>query len=498
MRNIYGRRCIFFIAIGILLSPFISSYGQLSTARITVTQGQLDTLCGTHNIKLVFMCQNIGYFVDFSEATPQIRQMANVTNAYFPVISSDGQWVTYQSDVEVEGPSTNPLSGKVWFRELAANGTPVKIADTGYVPRFVQNTPADTPAIAYSTSVACPQSICYTSGQTVTRTIVNKTPLPAEVVFDGGSYYGGLSWDNRYIVTGWPGGPNGFMLDLQNSTAGPRAIHSMRVKKTGTDIDTFVSIGTCNISRSASRIFTNTMLYYDFGSKTVTTAKCYHPLLGSWNEHALLFISRYDAEDLKVFAMPADRKLVTIADAQGLGEAVGKEWYFPEWSNHPYYAVASLYIDRLWLRSGSWEHAYNTESIYLVGLKDSQYVKIIESTDTSFTSTTSLKYPFIWVEIPAGFQEDSTWLVKTIWDRNAVRNPFRNPKRPISATALLSGPQVTEISLFSLSGRKIADVRPGAGVTLEKVRKLAGPGSYFIRIGSRGSSPAIVRITNAQ
>jgi hypothetical protein len=499
MRNIYARRCIFFLAIGIFLSPIFSSYGQLSTARITVTQGRLDTICGTHNIKVVFMCNNNGYFVDFSEATPQIRRMANVTNAYFPVISSDGRWVTYQSNVEIEGPSANPQSGKVWFRELAVNGTPVKIADTGYVPRFVQNTPADTPAIIYSTSVTCPQEICYSAGRTVKRKIVNKTPLPLEVVFTGGSYYGGLSWDNQYLITGWPGGLNCYMLDLQNSAAGPRAVHTMRVKKIGTDIDTFVSIGTCNISRSASRVFTNTMLYYDKGSQAVTAAKCYNPILGTWLAHTLLFISRYDAEDLKVFAMPADRKLVPIPDAQGLGEAVGKEWAYPEWSNHPYYAAASLFIKRIWLQSdSSWKETQTVESIYLVGLKDSVYVKLIESADTSKTSTTSFKNPFIWVEIPAGFQEDSTWLAKTIWERSGVVNPFRERKRIMTTNSLLSGPQVTEISLFSLLGRKIADVRPGAGVTLEKVRKMAGPGSYFIRIGFKERSSEIVRITNAK
>jgi hypothetical protein len=492
----YGRRCFVFLAIGIVSVSLFPSYGQLSTARITATQGRLDTICGTHNIKVVFMYKNSGYFVDFSEAAPQIRPMANVTNSFFPVISSDGRWVTYQSDVEAEGPSTNPLSGKVWLRELAAAGTPVKIADTGYVPRFVQNTPADTPAIVYSTSVACPQSICYSAGQTVKRKIVNNVPQPAEVVFAGGSYYGGLSWDDRYLITGWPGGPNGFMLDLQNAAAGPHAVHTMRVKKTGTDIDTSVSIGTCNISRSASRVFPNTMLYYDFGSLVLTNAKCYHPLLGTWPQHALLFISRYDSADLKVFNMPADRKLVTIAAAQGTGEAVGKEWFFPEWSNHPYFGVASLNIDRLWLRSGSWVHTYNTESIYLVGLRDSQYVKLLESTDTSYASTTSLKYPFVWVEIPAGFQEDSTWLVSTIWDRNAVRNPFGAPRRAVSADALLSDSRVTEISLFNLSGRKIASVRPAAGMTVEKVRKLAGPGNYFIGISIRGKRQVYIRIVN--
>jgi hypothetical protein len=491
----YARNRFSFLLIGISLLPLSPAFGQLSTARIAVTQGRLDTLCGTHNVKLVFMCKNYGYFVDFSEATPQIRQMANVTNSFFPVISSDGKAITYQSGVEVEGPSTSPVPGKVWFRDLAVTGTPVKLADTGYVPRFVQNAPADTPAILYATSVACPQQICYSTGRTVMRRIVNNSPLPVETLFAGGSYYGGLSWDNRYLITGWPAGPDGFMLDLQNSAAGPHAVHTMRVKKTGTGADTVVSVGTCNISRSASRIFTNTMLYYDFGSGALEAAQCYHPLLGSWAEHSLLFISRYDSEDLKTFKMPADRKLVSTAAAQGLGEAVGKEWYYPEWSNHPYFAAASLNIDRLWLKSGNWEHSYNTESIYLVGLKDSTYVKLIESTDTSFASATSFIYPWVWVEKPAGFEEDSAWLAKTIWQSTGVRKPFANPKRPTSANAILSDPWITGISLFNLSGRKIATL-PAAGLTLEKARKLAGPGNYLIGINRRGKPREYIRINN--
>jgi hypothetical protein len=494
----YARKRLFFLLLGISLFFLSSAFGQLTTARIAVTQGRLDSICGTHNIKLVFMCKNYGYFVDFSEATPQIRQMANVTNSFFPVISSDGKSITYQSGIEAEGPSTSPVPGKVWYRELAVNGTPVKLADTGYVPRFVQNAPVDTPAIIYATSVACPQQICYSTGQTVLRKIVNNNPLPVETLFAGGSYYGGLSWDNRYLITGWPGGPNGFMLDLQNIADGPHAVHSMRVKKTGTNADTVVSVGTCNISRSASRIFTNSMLYYDFGSAAVEAANCFHPVLGSWPAHALLFISRYDSEDLKIFRMPADRKIVPSADAQGLGEAVGKEWYFPEWSNHPYYAAAGLSIDRLWLKSGNWEHTYNTESIYLVGLKDSTYVKLIESTDTSFASATNFIYPWVWVEKPAGFAEDSTWLAKTIWQGTGVRRPFGNPKRSASAQAILSDPLITGISVFNHAGKKIATLSPSAGLTPEKVRRLTGPGKYFLAISRTGKPRAYIRIDDVR
>lgn len=466
------------ISIGVLLCLIFYSYGQLPTAKIAVTQGKLDSICGTHDIKVVFTCHNTGYFVDFSDPVPRITRLEGMTNVFFPVISSDGNWITYQTVAEVEGPSVNPASARVWFRELAAEGTPIKIADTGYVPRFVQNTPHDTPAIVYATSVECPQQSCYTAGRTIKRTIVDKVPRSPETVFDGGSYYGGLSWDNRYLITGWPGGPNGFMLDIRNSGEGPKKVHSMRVKKNGTDIDTFVSIGTCNISRSASRIFTNTMLYYDFGSGALNSANCYHPLLGSWKEHALLFISRYDGEDLKVFTLPAEPKPVPAADAPGLGEMVGKEWYYPEWSNHPYYGIASLNIDRLWLWNDNWEHTYNNELIYMLDLKDSQYVKIIESTDTSFTSTTGFKYPYLWVKVPDVFREDSTWLATTIRERSDVLHPFRSRKGNI----LTEGISDTKITLFSLSGRKIATFRSDA--TLKNIRNTAGSGIFIINNGT--------------
>ena len=91
--------------------PF-SAHAQVK-ARISTTQSTLDSLCGTHNIKLVFTCQAQMYLVDFSETSPQAP----------------------------------------------------------------------------------------------------------EVVFGQGSYYGGLSWDNRYLNTGWEGGPNGFILTCRTHQA---------------------------------------------------------------------------------------------------------------------------------------------------------------------------------------------------------------------------------------------------------------------------------------
>ena len=445
-------------------------------------------MCGTDKVKLVFACQNALYFVDFSDAAPQISKMNLTGAAYLPVISSDGNWVAYQTGIDAEGSSVNPIKATAWIRELAVAGTPVKVADTAYVPRFVQNTSPDTPEIIYATGVACPQNACYAEGRTLKKKIVNKAPGPGEVVFDQGSYYGGLSWDNRYLNTAWDGAPNAFMLDAQAGAGLPQPVHTMRVKKNGTTVDTFVAVGACNPSRSASRVFTNTMLYYDFSSAVITAAKCFHPLLGTWGMHQLLFISRFDAEDLKVYTMPADRPIVPVASAKGLGEAVAKEWNNPEWSNHPYYAVASLLVGRLWSVAGGWDQTYNSESIYLVNLKDSLYVKLVESTDTSYTSAITFANPFLWVEVPAGFQEDSTWLTKTIWERAVQRaiNPYKPALRSMQRSMISSH---AEIAIYSLSGQKLACISGAQNSPIfirEKLHALKS-GTYLVVCnGERG------------
>jgi hypothetical protein len=481
-----------------LLICFIThSHAQIK-ARITASQSQLTAICGTAKVKVIFVYQNAFYFVDFSATAPQISKMDLTGAAYLPVISSDGNWIAYQTGDDKEGPSLNPIKATAWVRELAVAGTPVKVADTAYVPRFKQNTSPDTPEIIYSTGVACSLQACYADGQTLKKKIVNKAPGPVEVVFDKGSYYGGLSWDNRYLNTAWEGG-YAFMLDLQASTGLPQPVHTMRVKKKGTNIDTFVTIQTCNPSRSASRIFTNTMLYYDFSSAPITSAKCFHPLLGTWGVHQLLFISRYDAEDLRVYTMPADRPIVPVSSAKGLGEAVAKEWNNPEWSNHPYYAVASLLVDRIWSVAGGWDYTYNSESIYLVNLKDSLYVKLIESTDTSYTSAISFANPFLWVEVPAGFQEDTTWLAKTIWERagQGVINPYKPALYPMPRSMVSSH---AEIAIYSLSGKKLAWISSAQNSPVfirEKLYTLKS-GTYLVVSNGEGGQRHMYRWVNVR
>jgi hypothetical protein len=481
----------FFAAMAVFL--LVAAMAVSGQVRISVTQGKLDSVCGTHAVKLVFIYQNYLRYIDFSEATPQVR-LINVASAYFPVISPGGRWITYQTGIEKEGPPDNAIKGKIWLRELATTGTAVQVADTAYVPRFVQHTPDDTPEIVYAKSVQCPSGICYNAGRTVKKRIVNKVPQAEQTVFGGGSYYGGLSYDNRYLVTGWPGGPNAFMLDLQNS-GGPAAVHTMHVKKNGTNADTAVSVGTCNISRSASRNFTNTMFFYDFGSGAITAAGCYHPILGTWAEHGKLFISRYDAEDLKVFDMPIDRPIVPPSQIRS-GDVIGKEWLYPEWSNHPYFGVATLSIDRVFDSSGNWVHRFNCESVYLINLKDSVYVKLMESTDTAITSTTSFSYPWVWVDTGAGFSEEVSWLSQTIWERSQGVIYSYGGKRPLDRRAIFSnGAKLKRIAAYTLTGAKIGSLEPvpAGSVKLENIFNTCSNGTCVVIIETRTNEKLTMR-----
>jgi hypothetical protein len=489
-----------YVLVTILVCAITYSHAQIK-ARITASPSQITSVCGTSNVKVVFACQDSLYFVDFSATAPQISKMNLTAPVYLPVISPDGNWIAYQTGSDAEFPSLDTPVATAWIRELAVAGTPVKVADTAYVPRFMQNTSPDTPEIVYATSVACPQQICYTGGQTLKRKIVNNVSGPAEVVCSQGSYYGGLSWDNRYLNTAWDGGPNAFMLDLQGNTGTPQPIHTMLVEKDSTDAFTTIAVGACNPSRSASRIFTNTMLYYDFSSAAITGAHCFHPILGTWGLHQLLFISRYDAQDLRVYNTPADRTLVPIDSAQGLGEAVGRSWNNPEWSNHPYYAVSGLQVTRLWYLKGSWNQISNTESIYLVDLKDSLYVKLIESTDTTNTSKSAVSFanPWVWVQVPDGFQEDTTWLKETIWQRAGlgVIDPFKPALHSMPGSVVSSH---AEIVIYSPSGQKLAsisNVQNSPAFIREKLHALKS-GIYFVVSIGDGGERQIYRWMNVR
>lgn len=228
----------------------------------------------------------------------------------------------------------------------------------------------------------------------------------------GGSYLCGLSRDRRYLAL-TEQKEYAFMLDLDSAGLGPLRLH---------DIGN-VPIQVCNGSISSSNVFTNTMMYLDFG--------CRSSPWGTWGLHQRIFIGRADGSVMRAYNVPG-LPPPDAAATEGTGEIVGIEWNYPEWSNHPYFAAVTLQFDRLWLvdtsGTGRYDHTFRNEKICLYNLRDSSYLPIISITDTTFANRTDLNHPWAWIQVPTGFSEDPQWLLPPVYP--ATRPPIHIDPTP--------------------------------------------------------------------
>jgi len=507
-----NRGSIFAIcACGVLIS-FEASFAQLNVALIKTRQ-EVQAFMGTDKVKVVFVNGNAGgnasyiYYIDYSEATPIIRKMANTAGASLPVVAPNGSGVAFAKGVVGDGLVTSTtIKGSAYFSEISEAAQPVLVAsDTAFVPRFVQN--AATPTILYSTCMLYRSATQYPfdgCGRVAKRALtLNGTTWTAgaeQTVCASGSYYGGMSYDGRYLATGWLAGPGAFLFDSQNGSS-PVRVQGLHLKSRATNADTFiVNTGACNPSVSASRRFPNCMLYFDFGSPPGFT----DPVAGIWGVHQVLFVSRIDQEPLKAYKVmnvTTERPILAKADFDSLsianakGQAFNLEWDNPEWSNHPYYAAAALRVFRTWNDAGSWGETQKNERIYLINLKTGAYLPIMQSSDTSKGSSIDLRWPWVWVDTGAGFKEDSTWLGKTIYQTAAVSD--RITRSPLQGNMHLQG--ATIISTIPMRGIKIHSALGDviSALALRNAKTTALPampaGIYFITAEMVDGSKSIVR-----
>ncbi len=476
------------------------------------TKQKLEEMCGSSNVKLVFQWGAHLYYMDFSADAPQVNRIQGVTasgiSSFLPVISPDGQWIAYVHGARDDGTGVD--SSSVWIRELASAGTATKVADRGFVPRFVQNTGGDTLELVYATSAQCPGSPkrCDQAGKTVRRKIVvtNRTVLPETTLMDG-SYYGGLSWNERYLNTGWlASGIDVLMKDLDNPSAAAKHMHTMAVKTSTTHRDTFIQLSSCNPSRSASRVYPDAMMFFDFSSGAIRHAKCYHPTLGEWGDHEVIFISRYGTgtygTEVRAYWTPTDFEIYDPLGSSivGVGEPVGRQWQNPEWSNHPYFAAASVVIDRLYATGDSWNHISKAEKVYMLDLRDGQSIRLVETVDTTILATTSIKNPYLWVEVEDGFEEDSAWLEGVILERpTSIQRPIGrlapNPVVTLADDGLVrSTARIESVSVYSVLGRLIYRVSPQDPKSIKL--SVYGPfrsGMYFVHVRTIDGSTAVLK-----
>ncbi len=374
-----------------VFTPVVSATNAEVSAFLSAGMG------GTH-AKLIYVDMTAPTsslcYLDFSEntASPAIHVIAAAKAPAVPVISPDGEWAVYASGSGPEAGSPAGSKSSVYLIKIAEDATPLLIAaDSACEPRFVQH-PDGAMTILYSTQA--PDIAWEGHGRTmrVDVDMNGSAPVPHEphVLWPGGAYTGGLSYDGKFLCGG---GGQVAMLDLLGAkgradTLSPNLVQS------------------CNASISSSRKTTNTMMFL--------TEETSSPNLNGgkpWDEWQAILISDMAKHLVKGYMYPASFKSPLETDPKSISNV---KWHHPEWSNHPYFAAATLNVDRFFKSAAGFDNTNFQERIYLLNLKDSSYLEVlrpdaIKTTGKAFDAS-GVYWPWLWVEVPAGFTEADGWL----------------------------------------------------------------------------------------
>jgi hypothetical protein len=333
-------------------------------------------------------------YIDFTEgASPVIHVIAAAKDPEVPVISPDGQWVVYASGTGTEAGSAPGTKSSVYIVKMDAAAQPVLIAaDSACEPRFVQNPEDGKLTVVYSTQ--SPNLGWEGHGRTMEAKVdvSGAAPVPAAptVLCASGSYTGGLSYDGRYVCGG---GGHIAMLDLKGAKGRP-------------DTLSYEMIQSCNASITSSRVRTNTMMY-------LNTEGSAAPINGGkkWGEWQTILISDNAKKLVKGYTYPAtfEHPVETATPSVSV-----IKWHHCEWSNHPHFATATLNVERYFKSASGYDNTAMQERIYLINLKDSTYLEVlrpdaVKSAGSAY-DVSGFYWPWLWVEVPAGFEENKNWL----------------------------------------------------------------------------------------
>lgn len=468
------------------------SYAAFPTAMSSSTseiRNFLITGQGTENAKLVFVNQSLHAnqrvlcYIDFSEIndTPKVHTMPQtVSDAHVPVISADGKWVTYATGEGTEAGSPVSRRSSVYICRLKdTNALPVLVAkDSACEPRFIQNIQnPDTVTLIYAT--LAPNYAWEGFGKTMKATICVVSDTPAvirkEIFFDYGSYTGGLSWDNRYLCGG---GGTVAILDLQSG------------KKRPDTITTFAQA--CNASISSSMQFTNTMMYL-----TMSVSGTIPPHINNgkpWGTWEVILINNALKRTLKGYTRPdsASFKFPIETNPPSFTKA---KWHHCEWSNHPYFAAATINAERYFSFNGEWVNTYYQERIYLINLKDSSYLEVMRLKTIAYDSVpddnSGLHWPYLWVRKPANFTESTQWMDSVLITSVKHSEQLNNPGSPYivrNSSFLIAQKPLSGLWLYTINGRLVQgmNVRNGQRIIPLPFIKSLSKGIYILKIESAG------------
>jgi hypothetical protein len=465
-------------------------------AEVVASVQQIEQFLGTKNVKIVF--QNISgvigylYYIDIAAATggtPAIVPMDNTQGAILPMISPDGNYVVYGKGPGGDLTPSQEVKSNAYICaiEQTAQPTPVK-TDFAHEPRFMFS---DEITVIYSTLGS------WGAWNGIGQVMAMKTPggIPSGTetpLVTSGSYYGGLSKGGGYICSG---GDKAVILDIHSgATEADTALkYGLKERNNPAAQYSFAPRQACNPSISSSAVRPDAMLCLDFGSYMEINGQTKLGINDSinggtpWDIHDILMICGIEGRVLKHYGKPTAEEAGLETSQQNYSS---HSWDDPEWSNHPYYAIANLEVERYYLNPATqlYDAEERHEKIYLVNLKDSTYLELVRSTNVVQGSSTNLQWPFLWIEMQTSFQEDSSFLNPTI---NTIM-PIGTRSRPesgisVSARRIASTAPLQAVSLFTLQGKRLFLDRLSNTVYTYSLSRLTGnlsAGNYFLRVKS--------------
>jgi len=306
-------------------------------AQIVANTSDLIAVAGTGKVKtaLVYTVQHRRYcaVADFAQSPVVLRRFSDDTAVSQPVFSPDGNYLVWGSkDEGANGNST------ISMRKLDEQAT---LTDSfpGFLPRFwVDPESADTFLIYTDGASIDNQPVWYTEHTLRCRVSGGRRQGDPEVIWDHGSYHGGLSSDGRYLGTAFTVAK---LVDLQLND---------------TNIFYFTppffpgrpdTPQVCNLSMSPSRANPGEAVFLDFGYPGVST------LVGRpYNLHEIIFVGTtllFSNDQISAwFVVPSEYT----------------QWNYTEYTNHPSVIAA--------LAQG------NGDAFYLINAPDSAYCRIIK------------------------------------------------------------------------------------------------------------------------
>ena len=311
----------FRLAFGSIPSSVWVSGAGVSSSRVSIVASsfQVKSITGTYRAKLAFVNYETGNlaYIDFSNSTLSVTEIADTLPVFHPDISPDGKRVAFCTRVEgVSGTS------EVYVRDLNATGTNlVKLnVASAAIPRW-RVVGADT-VIVYVTDAGNNKEDAEWKQKSTWQVSFAGGKFGTPVKLFDGSYHGGLSEDGSLAVTG---------------------ARLLRANVHGKDTVWYNGEQACNAS--LSRDSTKRTLFLDFGGETGKT-----------------FVGENYATHERLLIADSTGKLI-----QSIASPTNYTFDHTEWSDVKNVAVATV-------TNTNGAHS----AIYLISTADSSLLKVVE------------------------------------------------------------------------------------------------------------------------